>query len=310
MASCGRLLWIDYVKVFACLLVVIGHFFMSMVSAGIIEQTAVYDWFISTIYTFHVPLFFICSGYLYQKFSCVSNPESWISNVLKKLLVLGIPYAAFSTATWVLKTAFSGSVNGEMQYELLTTLFLEPTAPYWYLYCLFFLFVFVPTVKSEKGFVMLTTIAILLKASILTCGSSGIYAVDTVSSNLIWFAGGMLLTRLDNKNAPKNAAYLGAFFAFVAVAISLLADAQKAWTPVLGLLIGLLACAASVITFKYCVNKANLVFDFLAKYTMPLFLMHTLCAAPVRVALIKLGGSIQRLYTLVWAYWRRFSVQF
>ena len=61
--------WVDDVKVIACILVVVGHFFMSMVQSGILPDSNLHEWFITTIYYFHVPLFFICSGYLYQKYS-------------------------------------------------------------------------------------------------------------------------------------------------------------------------------------------------------------------------------------------------
>ena len=49
--------WIDYIKVFACVLVFVGHFFMSMVSAEILTETTLYHRFIKTIYYVHVPLF-------------------------------------------------------------------------------------------------------------------------------------------------------------------------------------------------------------------------------------------------------------
>ena len=61
--------WVDDVKVIACILVVVGHFFQSMVKASILPDSGLYEWFITTVYYFHVPLFFICSGYLYQKYS-------------------------------------------------------------------------------------------------------------------------------------------------------------------------------------------------------------------------------------------------
>ena len=54
--------WVDDVKVIACILVVVGHFFMSMVQSGILPDSNLHEWFITTIYYFHVPLFFICSG--------------------------------------------------------------------------------------------------------------------------------------------------------------------------------------------------------------------------------------------------------
>ena len=57
-----RYLWVDNLKMFACLLVVIGHLYMSMMAGGWIrENNILYCWPIQTVYTFHVPLFFVCS---------------------------------------------------------------------------------------------------------------------------------------------------------------------------------------------------------------------------------------------------------
>ena len=72
-----REFWIDYIKVFACVLVVLGHFFQSMVKAAVLPDNSLYQWFNTVIYYFHVPLFFICSGYLYQRYSSVDNILSW-----------------------------------------------------------------------------------------------------------------------------------------------------------------------------------------------------------------------------------------
>ena len=83
IAARTREKWVDDVKVIACILVVVGHFFMSMVQSGILPDTNLHEWFITTIYYFHVPLFFICSGYLYQKYSKVDSVESWYRNVAK-----------------------------------------------------------------------------------------------------------------------------------------------------------------------------------------------------------------------------------
>lgn len=142
--------WVDCVKVEACILVVIGHFYQSMVVSGILPDNTIYNWFINTIYCFHVQLFFICSGFLYQKYSKVNNMSTWIKNIKKKLLSLGIPYLVFTTATWMLKHVFSGAVNNGLQTGLAETIFLKPTAPYWYLYALFFIFLITPTFSNTK----------------------------------------------------------------------------------------------------------------------------------------------------------------
>ena len=168
--------WIDDVKVIACILVVLGHFFQSMTKANILPENNLYGWFNTTIYYFHVPLFFICSGYLYQKYSKVNSVDSWRRNVAKKVLALGVTYVTFSTATWVLKKAFSSSVNNQIG-GLGDTLLFHPASPYWYLYALFFIFLLTPTFKSVKMAVGGLVVAIAMKTIALSGGDTGIRAV-------------------------------------------------------------------------------------------------------------------------------------
>lgn len=163
--------WVDDVKVIACILVVLGHFFQSMTKANILPENDLYEWFETTIYYFHVPLFFICSGCLYQKYSKVNSVDGWFRNIVKKALALGVPYVSFSTATWVLKKAFSSSVNDQIG-GLGDTLFFHPTAPYWYLYALFFIFFVTPTFSSVKVAAVGLIIALAAKVLILTGGGT------------------------------------------------------------------------------------------------------------------------------------------
>ena len=159
--------WVDDVKVIACILVVLGHFFASVQSYA--PGGVLYEWFHKTIYYFHVPLFFICSGYLYQKYSRVDDIKSYLKNVSKKALALGIPYVTFSSVTWVLKTVFSRDVNNQIG-GFCDTLFLHPTAPYWYLYALFFIFLVTPTFSTVKMTAVGLAVAIVAKGCILTGG--------------------------------------------------------------------------------------------------------------------------------------------
>ena len=179
--------WVDDVKVIACILVVLGHFFQSMTKASILPENDLYEWFNTTIYYFHVPLFFICSGYLYQKYSKVSSVGSWCKNVTKKALALGVPYATFTTATWVLKKVFSSSVNDQIG-GLGETLFLHPTAPYWYLYALSFIFLVTPTFNNVKAAAVGLVVALAAKSLILTGGGYSVYAVSTVLSSGLYSA--------------------------------------------------------------------------------------------------------------------------
>ena len=58
---------------------------------------------------------------------------------------------------------------------------------------------------------------------------------------------------------------------------------------VISSVMGLLACAVVIMMVVGFERKLGKGMDFLAKYTMPIFLMHTLFAAPLRSLLMKIG---------------------
>ena len=45
-----REIWVDNVKVIACILVVLGHFFQSMIQANVVPANDLYQWFNQTIF--------------------------------------------------------------------------------------------------------------------------------------------------------------------------------------------------------------------------------------------------------------------
>ena len=278
--------WVDDVKVIACILVVLGHFFQSMTKANILSENDLYKWFNTTIYYFHVPLFFICSGYLYQKYSKVNSVGSWYRNVAKKMLALGVPYATFTTATWVLKKLFSSSVNDQIG-GLGETLFLHPTAPYWYLYALFFIFLVTPTFNSVKAAAVGLVVALAAKSLILTGGGYSVYAASTVLSNEIWFVFGMSICSFNVQ--LKDRKIQGTIFGLLFVILSIVVYTAEISDSAISFVMGLLACVAVIMMVAGYEEKFGRGMEFIAKYTMPIFLMHTLFAAPLRSVLIKIG---------------------
>ena len=278
--------WVDDVKVIACILVVLGHFFQSMTKAKILPESDLYGWFNTTIYYFHVPLFFICSGYLYQKYSNVNSVSSWCKNVSKKALALGVPYATFTTATWVLKKLFSSSVNDQIG-GLSDTLFLHPTSPYWYLYALFFIFLVTPTFSSARAAAVGIIISLFAKLLILTGIGYEIYAVSTFLSNEIWVVLGMSICAFNVQ--LKDRKVQGTICGLLFIILSNLVYTAEIGSAAISFAMGLLACAAVIMMVAGFEEKFGRGMKLLAKYTMPIFLMHTLFAAPLRSVLMKVG---------------------
>lgn len=283
--------WVDNVKVVACIFVVLGHFFQSMTLSNIIPANDLYHWFNQTVYLFHVPLFFICSGYLYQKLSRVENIASWGNNTLKKAISLGIPYITFSTVTWILKEIFSVSVNNENNENLLSSLLFHPTSPYWFLYTLFFIFLITPTFKNIKSAIFAFVIAFVGKVVVFPlCSEINIYAISSVLQNEIWFIIGMCLNILSIKPNKKSISE-GIGTAIIFIVASIITFYYKANSDLLTFLLGLVACIAviSIAAGADTVKTQSKLFDFLSKYTMPIFLLHTMFAAGFRSVLLKYG---------------------
>ena len=230
-------------------------------------------------------LFFICSGYLYQRYSKVYDVRSWFRNVAKKALVLGILYVTFSTATWMLKTMFSDSVNNQAA-EMLSTLFINPSAPYWYLYALFFIFLVTPTFRGMKMAVVGLVVALAAKLLILM-GGTGIYAISTVFSNEIWFVLGTGICTFDVQLKSKRLLGIvcGVLFGILSGVVYVM-DVQNS---VVSFVLGLITCAAIVVLMAGCKKRFGKVMDFFTKYTMSIFLMHVLFAASLRAVLLKIG---------------------
>lgn len=284
-----RYLWIDYVKFIACILVVLGHMFQSFIEPGIMAENHSYTFFIQTIYTFHVPLFFICSGFLYQKYSKIDSFKSYLRHIEKKFISLGIPYILFLTITWVIKRILSDEVNSPVG-GLFEAVFVQPIMQYWYLYCLFLLFLIIPTAKSPRVSIAYLFISICLKI-ISFYYHSEIFAISTVMNNAIWFVGGICLCCFDlprlfkKRTTPLVSALFLVAFALVSI------NTYTNWNNMIDFVCGLLACAGFILCFGcYSENRHNANWiQYVSKYTMPIYLMHTMCAAACRIVLLKLG---------------------
>lgn len=284
--------WVDSVKFACCVLVVLGHTFMGIAEAGIIEKGSVYNLLIQSVYTFHVPLFFVCSGFLYQKSGRVHSLNSWGKNVADKLLNLGVPYITFTVITVILKMAFSESVNNAAG-DLLNTVFISPVAPYWYLYALFFMFVFIPCLKNKKQAAVLLTASVATRAVYLVLAYNSVsvpYPIKSTLGRMIWFALGIFLAfNIIDLKAIYSKITMAVFFA-AAIALSIYYYRELNGDLIIQTIIGVLFVVAILVLSQ------NLRISFIEKlsfkfseYFMPVYVMHTIFSAGVRILLLRLG---------------------
>lgn len=81
----------------------------------------------------------------------------------------------------------------------------------------------------------------------------------------------------------------GTIFGMLFIILSIVVYATEIGGSAISFAMGLLACVAVILMVADYEGKFGKCMDFLAKYTMPIFLMHTLFAAPLRSILMKVG---------------------
>lgn len=290
----NRIIWVDNVKAIAIILVALGHLLQSFAKSGIIEVSPALIFFNSFIYTFHVQLFFICSGFLYQKTAKVNNLSSYTHNAVKKIISFGVPYIIFSSASILLKTIFADSVNSQAG-GYFETLLIKPEAPYWFLYTLLLIFLITPTAKSKKASYIIfgcsAAAYIIVLSTLQFVPQSQIYVqlVYKTALYFIWFALGILLASVKTEKLFSPfwiIAFIGAGTAEY-LSIKKIIPANTA----VSFFISLIACFSVIgtIGWLYRKNEQTPLFKILSKYTMPIFLMHTIFAAGIRAVLLKIN---------------------
>lgn len=285
--------WIDCIKVLACALILVGHLLQGLLRTGILVRDSRLDFFIWLIYLFHVQLFFLSSGYLYERGQRAENFKEWIRNIGYKFISLGVPYFVFSIITWLLKNEFVDLVNIRTGH-LFDFLFLSPTsAQYWYLYTLFFLFVFIPNVKNIK--ILMGILIVLFVLYMFSAMLAPFFVIYSIAQYGFWFVLGMIMQRMGFENlAPKKRILFTSLvflILFVGISSALYSYGYRATFSAWTILLGTLACLGFSILFKYLEAGGVVIksVTVLSMYTFPIYLLHTIYAASIRTFLIFIG---------------------
>lgn len=288
--------WVDYTKLFACILVVIGHLLQGLSKANIQWNNNLYDYINTFIYIFHMPLFMCLSGYLYKKYTKITNWKEYLKFVKKKFINLGIPYVIFYISYVFINMIFSSSVNSQKGIQDLLNIVTNPMPPFWFLYALFFIFLVIPILerifKNNKNIIIL----ILFLVNIINMYlQTGIYAIDIVAEYAIYFYFGVYLSdKLKNSYKSKNVTILLIVFITLSLLYCYIVLNNIITNNITILFKFLLAIIGIIVNIQLFKNISSYIekyklFYLLSKYTFPIYLMHTIFSAGTRIVLLKLN---------------------
>lgn len=290
MKTKNRIIWIDNLKAVALILIVIGHLWQSFTKSAILPDDQIFNTFNRVIYYFHVELFFIASGYLYQKLNKKQSFKDYTKLIGNKLIAFGVPFIVFLSASYLLKVVFASEVNSQAD-GLFYSFFIVPLAPYWFLYALFFIFAVSPILKGKADGIIRIIIAFALYfvsfINLSFLPAPLVTIIKYISLHLIWFVLGMEIARFDMEKLFKKWHIV---FFIIGCAIGITLCLTKKATEY-NLLVGMLCCVG-LVSFTGAVSKSdsqNKLLGLISKYNMPIFLMHTIFAAGLRAVLFKIG---------------------
>lgn len=130
--------WIDALKGFAALTVVLGHVVSGYLDAGQFEaQKRILVTVFNGIYAFHMPLFFAISGFVFSLAYLNREDKPGKARISIQLGNIAVIYLLWSLLLGGLKIVFTDSVSNAVLPTDLLWIPLKAIGLYWYLYVLF-----------------------------------------------------------------------------------------------------------------------------------------------------------------------------
>ena len=289
-----RIAWVDYVKAFACFLVVLGHLLQSLQKANLDNYTQITDFIDWFIYLFHMPLFMCMSGFLYCKSKKEFTWENYKKFEKKKIINLLVPYITFYLVFILINVIFSGSVNNKRGIEDVLNIFNNPMPPYWFLYALLSIFLLIPLVEKmlKHNKQQIFSLLIILKV-ISIFWKSKIYLINSFMGYAIYFYFGSFIKEksgLENQKQIIKNIIMTMFYIIMAIVL------YKYKTVCNAKLLGIINIIFAVIGIYISINLFRNVdkfkiLDTFKSYTFQIYLTHTIFAAGIRIVLLKLGNT-------------------
>jgi len=173
---------IDAAKAIAMILVVIGHFCPE--NAPIWYKTLV-----NQIYTFHMPLFFFASGFIYQ---ATYRPVRYLEFAGKKFRRLLIPYYSVSIIVITIKLFTGGSIDLDHPVSAISYLEMlyKPAAGefLWFIWALWWMMILIPLFRSKRSRLLLLAAALVINQ--LPIPFTPIFSISRALHFLVWYVAG------------------------------------------------------------------------------------------------------------------------
>lgn len=297
-SSIARSEWVDSAKGIGISLVVYGHVSRGVINSGIMENSMLFQYVDSVIYTFHMPLFFFLSGlFLLSSF----NTKGFVKTSSSKLDSILYPYVLWSLLQGGVEVILSNYTNGNVTIGEVLGLFTSPRAQFWFLYALFLVFIvslFALYLFGQKVLPLL----FLLSALFYMLGSKVelVVPLKYLSGCLVFFLMGAVFQKVNLIRFNSN--FIAALLLVIsAIAQYLFHEFGLTYNEKGGFLlfVSTISLIAVISLSERLSTLGFSILGYLGSASMAIYLMHILAGSGIRVLLNKLLGIDSTAFHLI-----------
>lgn len=263
-----RINYLDTIKGMAIVLVILGHVLDGVIHAQL-PLNATFGYLLySFIYSFHMPVFFILSGMFFEHSFFKRGPVSFLKN---KIITVLLVYYVWSFGQTVIEVILSRYTNNHIPVSSLITFLYEPRAQFWFLWDLFRMFLLTAAIYMISPRFGLIISCIVAALSFWIHHISGFVIVH---DDYLYLLLGILLTKTKFRFGPVL------ILMFLVNISAVLLHIQLYWSAMI-----LLGISGSVAMFSLGKVMQCKILDYMGRNSLPIYLMHVLATAAVRIAL-------------------------
>lgn len=278
---------INIAKGIGVLLVVLGHSFPDA-SLHIYNNSPLYEYILRVIYSFHMPLFFFLSGFLFANTKIENIWNFKFHYIKRKFFSLMIPYFLVSFVTLMVKYLLSNYAYSEFDFSVAFKAIFRGNSPnggMWFLYTLFFIFCIFTMVYG------ITNNLVLIVLSLLFCV---ILSGNAFSDNMVYrilyysfyFCTGIYLNEKNLKRLELTAMFKNWFYEIGALILLLLINLLD--IPNMNVIKSLLGIYfvifLSVRLYEKNIKPVKLLHN-LGIYSMDIYILSYFVQIPIRIIL-------------------------
>lgn len=284
---------INIYKGIGIILVVLGH---ALKQTGVMNT--VFEMMLSVIYSFHMPLFFVASGFVSVKFLDFTKREEKIQYIKDRAVRLLVPYFAVGIFYMPIKFVLSRFAVNPYDFSSAWKILIgeNPNTVLWFLYTLFWISVLCVLFLNRKNLK-----AVLIASAVLSFGAYLLDVQIELPKYFFFFAAGICLRIHYEKLCSLIAGKISVIIMcmFVLGNILLYVSGMYVWTfftAVSGSIVTLILSQKIALKDQGQLNK---ILSVCGKYSMEIYILSDFIAIAFRILLWGILGINYIVVTVV-----------